>query len=184
MNPQELIATVAEREIGVREESRNYSPRIERYWQGSNYPDGAQNREPWCSAFASWCVREADRLSDEIRLLIPPRMPAVRQWRAWAEDELVGALVFTCFDQSHRPQRGDVVVFLPHMSHVGIVAGFREGAGFKTVHTVEGNTNAQGAREGDGVWARERRLADCGYFIRIPAITRRTTNNLIKPTAS
>lgn len=63
---------------------------------------------------------------------------------------------------------GDIVTFLPQLSHIGIVAKDYDGKGI--VHTIEGNTNQSGSREGDGVYRKARILHDCGTFIRIPAI--------------
>ena len=55
----------------------------------------------------------------------------------------------------------------PRLSHIGIVAGF---AGNGMVHTIEGNTNAAGSREGDGCYDKLRSLSFCGSFIRIPTV--------------
>ena len=51
-------------------------------------------------------------------------------------------------------QRGDIVVF--NFSHVGIAVGPVDANGF--VPTVEGNTNAAGSREGDGVYRKLRSI--------------------------
>ena len=171
MNPQRIIAEVAREFIGVHETSTNRGPHFEEFWAATTYPTGAVDRQPWCSAFASFCVHEADRRSPEIHLRVPPKFPAVAQWLPWAKDDANGCLVFT---PEHvglgkfKPQAGDIVVFLPHLSHVGIVGEDYQGNGL--VATIEGNTNAAGSREGDGVFAKARSLNFCGSFIRIPVV--------------
>lgn len=165
MKPQGLIADVAAEQIGVHETSPNQGPGIEKYWAATTYPDGMQDRQPWCSAFASWCVQEADRRSEQLRFPIPPRWPAVAQWLDWARDPAVGALVFKPFDSLHFPSKGDIVIYLPRVSHVGIVESF-DG---RQVTTIEGNTNDTGGRDGVAVLRKERALAFCGCFIRLPA---------------
>lgn len=161
MNPRAIIRDVAAEYIGLRETSRNRGPHLEEFWAATNYPDGAQNREPWCSAFATFCVREADRRSPHLNLSLPPVFPAVSQWLPWARR--IGAQIFRP-GSGTRPEAGDIVIFLPRLSHIGIVDRV-DGA---TVITIEGNTNAAGSREGDGVWRKPRALSFCGSFIRIP----------------
>ena len=68
----------------------------------------------------------------------------------------------------YRPAPGDIVTYLPRLSHIGIVAD--DYTGNHLVGTIEGNTNAAGGREGDGVWPKVRALSFCGSFIRVPAI--------------
>lgn len=171
-NPRAIIAGVASEYIGTREESRNRGPHLEEFWKATSYQDGAKNREPWCSAFATFCVREADRRSPELNLRVPPTFPAVAQWLPWAKRSDTGCLVFTPRDVSagkYRPEAGDIVVFLPRLSHVGIVESF-DG---ETVHTIEGNTNEAGSRDGDGVFLKRRDISFCGSFIRVPPVAQK-----------
>jgi hypothetical protein len=62
---------------------------------------------------------------------------------------------------------GDIVWFtfggtVPN--HIGLVVG-TDGSG--RVRTIEGNTNMQGGREGNGVYERVRSLSVCAGFIRL-----------------
>lgn len=166
-NPRAIIADVAAKFVGIRETTPNRFEGIDKFWAATNYPDGGVNREPWCSAFASYCVQEADRQSEAIKLRVPPRFAAVRDWLPWATHPASGCLVFRSDSKLYKPERGDIVVFLPKLSHIGIVAGFADN-GF--VHSIEGNTNDLGSREGDGIYNKIRSLSFCGSFIRIPVI--------------
>lgn len=165
-NPRQIIATVAARYLGVREKSTNWSPEIEKFWTATNYPDGADDRQPWCAAFCCFVLQQADRESESLRFSVPPRSAAVRDWVPWAQRKDVGGLVFTPTSKLYTPQPGDVVEFLPHLSHIGIV----ERVEGKTVWTIEGNTDDSGGREGVKVARRPRALSYCGHFIRVPAV--------------
>lgn len=169
MNPRTIIAFVAAEYVGLRETSKNRGPHLDEFWKATTYPDGADNREPWCSAFCTFCVQEADRRSPALNLRVPPVFPAVAQWLPWARRADTGCLIFTPDDVHagrYRPEAGDIVVFLPRLSHIGIVENFASGI----VQTIEGNTGAAGEREGDGVWRKPRSLNFCGSFIRVPAV--------------
>lgn len=167
-NPRSLIAAVAREYLGLRETSTNRGPHLEEFWKATNYPDGATNREPWCSAFVTFCVKEADRRSPIINLRVPPFFPAVDQWLPWARNPETGCLIFSGASGDRRPMAGDIVVFQPKLSHVGIVADDYDGHGI--VHTIEGNTNEAGSREGDGVFQKLRTIGFCGSFIRVPCV--------------
>jgi hypothetical protein len=164
-NPRALIADIAAKHIGLRETTPNRFAGVDKFWQATNYPDGGKNREPWCSAFASYCVQEADRQSAGIRLRVPPRFAAVRDWLPWARQ--AGCIVFPSSSTTYTPERGDIVVFLPRLSHIGIVSG---PAGRGMFRAIEGNTDADGSREGDGCYEKLRRRSFGGSFIRIPTV--------------
>ena len=76
-NPRQIIADVAREYLGTRESSANRGPHLADFWAETSYPDGAADRQPWCSAFVTFCVREADRRSPALKLRIPPTFPAV-----------------------------------------------------------------------------------------------------------
>jgi hypothetical protein len=170
-NPRAIIAQVAREYLGTKETSTNRGPHLAEFWAKTSYPSGATDRQPWCSAFATFCAVEGDRRSPELALRVPPTFPAVAQWLPWARDPKNGCLIFTSADVAQgkqAPMAGDIVIFLPRLSHIGIVAQDYHGTG--PVATIEGNTNAAGSREGDGVWVKSRALNFCGSFIRIPAV--------------
>ena len=167
-NPRRIIADVAREYVGLRETSTNRGPHLDKFWKATSYPSGSANREPWCSAFVSFCVQEADRRSPALALRIPPTFPAVDQWLPWAERAETGCVVFRLGSVRFAPMAGDIVVFKPTFSHVGIVAADYTGDGM--IHTIEGNTNEAGSREGDGVWEKSRAIKPAWSFIRVPAV--------------
>jgi cell wall-associated NlpC family hydrolase len=62
---------------------------------------------------------------------------------------------------SAKAQAGDIVMFT--FSHVGIVISDNG----RTIQTVEGNTNEEGSREGDGVYYRTRNKSLVRRYVRI-----------------
>lgn len=173
-NPQAIIADIAEEFIGLKEISTNQNPKFQQFWNDTTAPDGMKDRWPYCSAFASFCVDEADRRSDDIKLRRPVGFPGVSQWIAWAESVGSGATAFRYGQNGFYPQRGDVVIYLPKLSHCGIVSQFNQGS--DSIHTIEANTSnseAGNQRDGEGIYARTRKILFCGTFIRIPTIAKK-----------
>ena len=63
------------------------------------------------------------------------------------------------------PQVGDIVVYrFPRGHHVGIVDAPLVNGSF---YAIEGNTDAEGSREGDGVWHKQRNFQYVAAFIRL-----------------
>lgn len=169
MNPQAIIAQVAESQLGIHETSPNQGPGIGKYWLATTYSNGEEDRQPWCSAFGSWCVREADRRSDLLAFPNPPRFPAVAQWLPWSREN--GCQIFTFSDLNYVPQAGDLLPLLPHLSHFAIIVKDGWQMGFKAA-TVEGNSNNDGSRDGKEVvrHLRARSQYPDASVIRVPAV--------------
>ena len=55
-NPREILVALAAAELWVRETSKNQGPGVQKYWAATSYPDGYQNREPYCAAFVCWLI--------------------------------------------------------------------------------------------------------------------------------
>lgn len=152
------------REVG----GANRGPRVETYLKAAGLSPGS----PWCAAFVAWVVREASGA---------PKAPR------WA----TGSAVSNFFNAQTK-LRGTEFLAYPHerdkvragwvwvraasaadaeaarkrrwtRGHTGIVIS-PDGAGFAT---VEGNTNAAGSREGDGVYSKSQSWTDprtLGFF--------------------
>ena len=142
--PAEFVR-VALHEVGIREQSPNWSSRIDQYWQSTWYPTGAKNREPWCAAFICWCFAQAaQRFPVQFKL---PRDPKAFGFEDWAEDS---GLLRTKNPRASQVKPGDIIVFT--FSHIGVCVGVVG----NSIFTVEGNTNGDGEREGDGVYRKTR----------------------------
>jgi len=140
--------------VGIREVSHNRFPGDGKLWLDcADYPDGWNDRQPYCAAFMCHVVASAVRAGAKVRSL--PTTASVSAFRAWAR-----AKGWT----ASKPQPGDMFTLLPSgTSHIGLV----ERVDGDVIHTIEANTGAAGERDGDGFWRKTRRISACD-FIRIP----------------
>ena len=156
---QTHLLQVAGGELGVRETSRNQGPGIIKYWAATTYPDGHDERQPWCAAGLAWILLQAMLRRWGTEAAAPfrrCRSARVADWLDWARREPGVRVV-------RRPLPGDIVVF--KFSHIGLVAGAGEGGDFRT---IECNTDDSGGREGVEVAQRRRSLRQAQAFIRLP----------------
>lgn len=145
----EILAVVAQGQVGFVEESNNQGKDIDKYWGATNYPNGYINREPWCAAFVCWCMSEATQLAS-LNCELPNSARAYDFDEKWAKSQ--GNLVrVTEKPAASEIGVGDILVYT--FSHVGIAVGESDSG---RITTVEGNTNAAGSREGDGVYQKSR----------------------------
>lgn len=153
---RDMLAAIAQSEVGTKEEGNNGGERV-RLYQSATWLAPAP--WPWCAAFVCWCVREA---MGEDQKFTRPRTAGAWDFENWARGkhgQVEGVqLIKPTPSDIHA---GDIVVFT--FSHIGIaVSSVHNGK----VETVEGNTNAAGSREGDGVWRKSRSLDKIRSVIR------------------
>lgn len=138
---------LARSEVGYREGPRNNETKFG-VWFGMNF-------QPWCAIFLSWLsfYSGLTYLGKPWRFAstIAARDHAKRAGR-WITTPTVGTIAM----MAHTSTTG----------HVGFVIALLRRAGRLIVVTIEGNTNDQGAREGNGVWLREREVSSWdGYIV-------------------
>lgn len=152
------LVTIALKEeaLKIRETSKNQGPGIKKYWLSTWYPDGYENREPWCAAFVCWCVQQTGKFSELSR----PKTPAAFGFETWADDH---PNLSKMIKKPKGIAKGDIVVFT--FSHIAIAASDSDSAG--NFATVEGNTNPAGAREGNGVFKKIRNVGSVRSTISI-----------------
>lgn len=151
----EEFAKIAESQVGEKEVGNNGGKAVRKYQAASWLSPGAW---PWCAAFVCWCFREA--LKKEPLVILRPRTAGAWDFENWARKE--GAELIKPAHKS-RVRRGDIVVFT--FSHIGIAVEDEDELG--NVKTVEGNTNAAGSREGDGVYRKTRNKSKIRSIIRL-----------------
>ena len=158
-----LIATAtAEANKGVREVGKNAGPDVEKYLHSLGMSKGS----PWCAAFVSWCVMTSRGLAK------PPKWcsgSAVSLYQVARNSKT--CISVTPVDADYkakvkpgyiwsRAQDGAAAAAARKgqwcQGHTGIVVAV-DAIGF---HTIEGNTNAAGSREGDGVYRKTHKWAD------------------------
>lgn len=159
-NPVGLVLYEARRYMGVTERPPGTNRGVEvDYWVKECGLDPALGLA-WCAAFVGQVGRQALGASWPC-----PRTASVMALVAWAERRTTAGVWQT------NPVVGDLFVLWepglqpPRYGHVGFVERFELGPPV-VLHTVEGNTNAGGSREGYGVFARARSLLPSTRFIR------------------
>jgi hypothetical protein len=120
-------------------------PAVINYLQsvGLNFPAS------WCMAFVYWCVSAAKPVN-----VLVKTGGVLQQWNninpAYRHKE---------------PAVGDI--FIMDFGHGLGHTGFVESVEGDKIHTIEGNTNDEGTREGYEVCRRIRKISSCIGFIRI-----------------
>lgn len=149
-NPKEKVVEVANLFVGwVRETTgKNDGPWVEAIQRTT----GNKKGDPWCASFVNFVLDIA------YKDLNP--LPCTASCDVLLE--FAGRHKLLTDD----PVPGDVFLVMRTRSdaiHTGIITAVEK----DTIRTVEGNTNREGAREGNGVWARTRQKQGL-KFIRVP----------------
>lgn len=103
----------------------------------------------WCMAFVYWCVNQERPVNPLVKT-----GGVLNQWNS--------------IDPKYKhstPEPGDI--FIQDHGHGLGHAGFVESVEGSKIHTIEGNTNDTGSREGYEVCRRVRDVGTCKGFIRI-----------------
>lgn len=152
----EAVAQAAESKIGVHESGgENKGAALQPFFDADSYdPNGSAPGDDgyaWCAAFVCWCVQMA--VAGRSITFKRPTTPSAWGMEAWslAQDNST----WTLKPARRDIKRGDIVVF--NISHVGIAVSAPDANGYVT--TVEGNTNAAGSREGEGVYRKQRHVS-------------------------
>jgi hypothetical protein len=148
MNKLRLAAlAVAVTQLGVHEKTnKNDGPEVEMYLKSVGLGKG----NPWCMAFAYWCVSQAATATGE-RNYLRKTGSVMMQWNS------------TLCKRSLTPEPGAIFImdFGGGTGHTGFV----EKVEGEYVYTVEGNTNDDGSREGYEVCRRKRKISSIKGFI-------------------
>ena len=157
---------VAAKYLGKQETTgNNCGPLIDTWCKKLNCPTGIF----WCGIFVSNVLMEAYNLADKSSLRkslgyeSPFYADAADDWYKQA------GKIGKC---QNDPQAGDLFVILDQngkAEHIGFCASSIVSVdGTFGVHTIEGNTNSGGSRNGDGVYRRFRPVSKSIRFITLP----------------
>lgn len=135
---------------GVREINHsNTGPQVDQYLKAAGEPTG----EPWCAAFGVWCIKQACALLGlPYPCIVSGYCP---DWFDWGRQH--GILRTS-------PQAGDIGLVDEGNGYHHYFLVVAVGDGF--VKTIEGNTNDNGSREGDGVYNRHRPFSTRYAYVR------------------
>ena len=122
-------------EVGVREATgNNDGHHVEKYLASTQLGPG----HAWCAAFVNWNMRRCGVIGPKAAAWSPSWFPVEKLTKT--------------------PQPGDVFgIYFPAKNRIAHV-GFIDQWSNTRVRTIEGNTNAAGSREGDGVYIKYRML--------------------------
>jgi len=162
-----ISAAAAEAAKKVREVGgKNAGPDVEKYLHCVGMTKGS----PWCAAFVSWCVMTSRGLAK------PPSwcgMSAVSLFQVAGRSKTCVKVTPVDADYKSKVKPGyiwsraqdDAAAAAARkgswcQGHTGIVVKVDD-VGF---HTIEGNTNAAGSREGDGVYHKTHKWSDAAII--------------------
>lgn len=150
MTLQEKALDIAITQIGVEEAPghKNTGKQVEQYLAAVGLGPGFS----WCMAFVYWChMKAADAMG--VKILMAKTGGVLDQWRQ--RKDKYRALT---------PAPGDVFImdFGKGTGHTGIVEKVED----DVIHTVEGNTNSDGSRDGYEVCRRIRSRAKIMGYLR------------------
>lgn len=160
---RDAVAAAGLSRVGMRETSKNQGPGIGELWEATNYPQGDENREPWCAAFVCWCIMQAILWRGIVAPFKRPRTALAFGFEEWAKVNAVHGVQLL---KPHAAvKRGDIIVY--SFSHVEIAVADAL-AGSAQITCVGGNTSTEGSREGDGVYCKPRSRRSIRSIIRLP----------------
>ena len=151
----EQLVKIAESQIGVRETKKNGGTKIEEYQRSTWLPIGPW---AWCAAFVCWCVEQT--MFGEKYTFPRPETAGAWDFEKWCLS--VNNSVKLYKPHGGIIKKGDIVVFT--FSHIGIAVSDVDKNGI--VQTIEGNTDSDGSREGDGVYRKRRHISKIRSAIR------------------
>ena len=161
-----MLPVIAAREVGKKEtKGNNLGPEVRKYQSATNLDPGAW---PYCAAFCCWVL--ARWLDDaENRKWLGLKKTSPQAWRPktalaygflkWAKARPATVQILP---DTAEPEPGMFVIY--DFSHIGIVKRNIDETFFEA---IEGNTNAAGSRDGDGVYVKIRRRSLARAFLRI-----------------
>ena len=158
--PTALLAKVVETagaEEGVMEEppGSNRGPRVDQYIRAAGL-NPASASFAWCACFVYWSFRESSRAMG----VDNPMIKTAGVMDLWNKAGAAGVERLSAQQAQGEPKRivpGLVFImsFGGGKGHTGLVEKYEGGV----LHTIEGNTNVAGGREGVGVLRRRRPLS-------------------------
>ena len=151
----------AEADKKVREIGKNAGPDVEKYQKSVGMSKGS----PWCAAFVSWCYITSKGLTKApkwcsgsavslFQVARSQKAACVTPVEAGYQSKVKAGMVWSRAKDPAGAEAARKGVWC--QGHTGVVVKV-DGIGF---HTIEGNTNAAGSREGDGVYEKLHKWAD------------------------
>lgn len=152
-----LVAALECDRYKVREEGRNGGARVLEYLAAA----GVHFEAAWCASFVTWCLIQTGVTRKEL----PTNPASCCTWLQWAKG------LKRAHQDVKQVRRGDIFLWCKASSwtgHIGYVVKVFKVGPVAWISTIEGNTDGDGSREGDGVHRRTRMVRSNIWFIRVP----------------
>lgn len=167
------LLQIARLDVGNVEETKNQAPWIAKLWPATSYPNGMQNREPYCAAGVAYCVREwlrnqevltafgfTPEQAEKWRCKSASVYKADDSWLNWAKQ----AKGVTVLPKSCILHAGDLCIF--SYSHIEMVVD-DDGSTDGPFINIGYNTSKNGSADGEGCWEAPRTRSKVKNFIRL-----------------
>lgn len=137
---QSCVVQTYHSQVGVREASgKNDGKQVEAYLKAVKLGKGYA----WCAAYVKWVFDQCGIKTTINAMALSAHRP--------------GHFVYLKGNKIREPVAGDVfTLYYAHLKRIGHTGFFDKHINDKIYRTVEGNTNAAGSREGDGVYVKYR----------------------------
>lgn len=137
---QSCVSNTYHSQVGVREATgKNDGKQVEAYLKSVKLGKGYA----WCAAYVKWVFDQCGIPTTINAMALSAHRP--------------GHLVYSKGKKLKEPKAGDVfTLYYAHLKRIGHTGFFDKEINSKVYRTVEGNTNAAGSREGDGVYIKYR----------------------------
>ena len=151
MKLSESVIETAKTQIGVQEvpKGSNAGPEVEIYLKSVGLGKGYA----WCMAFVYWVTNESAKKLG----IVNPLLKTAGVLNQWNKRPVL---------RVKTPQTGDIFImdYGKGQGHTGFVSQVLPNG---IIETIEGNTNADGSREGYAVCKRTRKISSCIGFLRL-----------------
>lgn len=143
----------AKGEVGTKESGRNRGSKVDEYIRSVGL-DPTKGEYAWCQAFVYWNFSKA---ASGLQIQNPCIKTAgvLSHWTKAPDKNKIAAEVALDDPKLIRPGAIFMVDHGEGKGHTGLVESVKAGR----IHTIEGNTNKAGSREGDGVYEKDRSIA-------------------------
>jgi hypothetical protein len=140
-------------QLFVREKTgHNDGVEVKQYLNLLGLPEGY----PWCQSLVYWCF---DKAAKELKVPNPvPKTAGVLECARLAIKNKVATIIY----DDHKEGDQFIMDFGGGKGHTGLV----EASVLTELYTIEGNTNSEGGRDGNGVFERSRAKRTIKYCLR------------------
>lgn len=164
---------IARRDVGKTENSKNQAPWIAKYWPATTYPDGMDDRAPYCAAAQAYCLKKWLE-SAEVRKALGLTIAQAEKWRCKSASVFKAADSWLNWAKTAKGVRilpkksilhaADLVIYT--YSHLELVVD-DDGTTTGPFLAIGMNTDPGGSRDGEGCFEKPRSRDSVKAFIRL-----------------